>query len=192
MIRGMIRLILFFSCPVFAVAVAAASAAAAGGAALPVSTVFAQVLNFGIALGLLFFFVRKPVCSFFLQRAEEFRSHAEKAETARARAEETKRELVHRLKKMEGSSEQDFLSLKKEAEKMKEKILGEAEEVSGRLMKESLRQTQLEYDKTVAKLREELLERSLDLASGRMKSKVDGEDLARLRHEFIRKIQAVL
>ena len=169
-------------------------AVAAGGSVehgIPTKMVFIQGVNFTLAVGLLIYFTNKTIKSHFKTRHEEFFSEVNKAEKARKEAETVKREIVDKLSKLKNTQEESLRAAKAEAEALKKKIISDADQVAKKLLEDAKKTSELEKNKAVEVLRQELLISSVKLAEQKMKEQVDGADLKRMKVEFVEKIQVV-
>ena len=102
---------------------AALAAAEAGGAAgIPWWEIFKQVVNFGILVGVLVYFLRKPVGAYLKERTEMLRKSIDDAARARASAAEKLLEIELRMD-----------SLSKEIAEMSRKMDTEVEEETRRM-----------------------------------------------------------
>ena len=181
----LIALLITFSSIVFA------SSGVSGDHHIPVKTIVTQVINLGIALVILVVLTRKAISNHFEARHKDFHKELKKAESAKMEAEMRKKEVSTRLSRLESTAEEAAKQAHSEAERLKAKMVSEAKTLSTKLEQDALRQAKYEHDKAVFELRDELLKRSLEMAEEKMKDGVDGSDLARLRGEFVDKIQVV-
>ena len=89
MVRGALRAFLPAAGVLLTAAVAIASGggeAAHGSAAIPWGEIVKQAVNFAILVGVLVYFLRKPVASFLKERSELMRKSIDDAANARAEA----------------------------------------------------------------------------------------------------------
>jgi len=106
----------------FAPAAALAASEAAGSTAIPWWDIFKQVVNFGILVGVLVYFLRKPVGAYLKERTEMLRKSIDEAARARASAAEKLLAIEIRMSK-----------LSKEIAEMSRKMDIEAEEETRRM-----------------------------------------------------------
>ena len=167
------------------------AALAAGGEGIPTKLIITQAVNFSLALFILYYLTRRAIANHFLNRHEEYNVEVKKAEAAREDAEKKRRELSERLNKLQSTKEESVNLAKAEAESMKRKILNEAVQISNKLSEDAKRTYEYELVRSLEKLRKEILSQSIIEAEVKMKNKVDGQVLQRMRHEFVEKIQVV-
>ena len=166
-------------------------AAAGAPGEIPTKFVITQSINLALAIGILIYFTRKAVVAHFKSRHDEYHAEVRKAEEAKKEAETKKREISERLNKLKNNQEQSLSKAKSEAQALKNKIISDAKTLSQKMEDEALKTSKFEHQRAIEHLRQELLERSLDMAQEKMKDEVDGADLKRMRMEFVDKIQVV-
>jgi F-type H+-transporting ATPase subunit b len=155
------------------------------------SVVWYQVLNFGLYVALLVFFLRKHVVKFFREREASFKQALVKAEQAKHEAEKKRGEIHQRLTHLETSTEESLAKARAEAEALKAKIIAEAEELSAKMKEEAKRTAELEIERAKTHLREELLAQATEMSKKMLVEKMAEQDQKRLQTEFIDKIQVV-
>lgn len=106
----------------FAPTAALAASDAGGAAGIPWWEIFKQVVNFGILVGVLVYFLRKPVGAYLRERTEMLRKSIDEASRARASAAEKLLAIEVRMSK-----------LSKEIAEMSRKMDAEAEEETRRM-----------------------------------------------------------
>jgi F-type H+-transporting ATPase subunit b len=84
----------------FAPGAALAASEAGGGAGIPWWEIFKQVVNFGILVGVLVYFLRKPLGSYLKERTEMLRKSIDEAARARASAAEKLLAIEIRMSKL--------------------------------------------------------------------------------------------
>jgi len=106
----------------FAPAAALAASEAGGSTGIPWWDIFKQVVNFGILVAVLVYFLRKPVGAYLKERTEMLRKSIDEAARARASAAEKLLAIEMRMSK-----------LSKEIAEMSRKMDAEAEEETRRM-----------------------------------------------------------
>lgn len=153
------------------------------------SVVWYQAINFLIYIGLLFYFLRKPVKNYFASRQAAFNAALVKAQAAKAEAEAQKKEIQDRLNRLQAESDKAIAQAKAEAEQMRARIVKDAEELANNLRAEAQRSASFEIQRAKNELREELLSQSLALSQKILQEKVGEADQKRLQTEFVEKIE---
>ena len=169
--------------------------AASGGehhdAGVPTRTVIFQLINLSLFVGVLVFFIRKPIRDYFSTRSLTYRDAAEKAERAIKQAELQKVEMAEQLSQLSSSADASLGKAKEEAEELKRQIIQEAENLTLTLRQEAERTVKYEIERAKAALRDEMLEQAIHVAQTRLDGKMAEPDQRRLQTEFVEKIQVV-
>ena len=166
------------------------AAAHAEEGAIPTSVLY-QFINFALYAGLVFYFVRKPVRSYFQNREAGFNQALVKAQEARKEAEEQRRTIQTKITQLESNQAQSVEQARAEAEALKTRILQEAEDMARRLREEASRTAAFEIERAKNELREDLLNQSVALSAKILTEKMAEPDQKRLQTEFVDKIQEV-
>lgn len=178
---------------VVATAVAAAAAEGAGsGGSIPWWDIFKQAVNLGILVGVLVYFLKKPMTSYLKERSETLRRSFDEAAKARREAAEKLSAIEKRLSLVGNevaemnrrmSAEGDA-----EAQRIQEAAKAEIERIRA--------QVQFTADQEVRKAREELRREaaalSIRAAEELVKKTITPEDQERLVRENIDKIGKVV
>jgi len=172
---------------------AAASAAeeAAGHAGIPWYEIFKQTLNFLILVGVLVYFLRKPLSAFLAERTALLRKSIEDASRARDAAVEKLSAVEARLSGLSGKIEE-----------LNRRMDGEAGEESRRLQEAALaeirrvqEQVQVAADQEVRKARQELRKEasvlSAKAAEEILSKTITPEDQDRMVRENIEKLREI-
>lgn len=173
-------------------ATAAAAAEAGGRAGIPWWEIFKQAVNFGILVGVLVYFLRKPVGAFLKERTELLKKSIDEAARARESAAEKLAAIEDRMAR-----------LGDEIAQMTRKMEAEADEETRR-MREAARaeidrlhaQVQFAADQEVKKARLELRKEAADLSSRAaeeiVSKTITPEDQERMVRENIDKIREIV
>ncbi len=147
-----------------------------------------QVINFAIFVGLLFYFLRKPIRNAFSTREQSYNQAVMRGETARKEAERKKQEIQERLAKLESTSAASIESARAESAALMQQIQKEAQELAQRLRNEASLSAGLEIERAKHELREELLTQAVALSKKVLEEKMAEPDQKRLQTEFVDKI----
>ncbi len=153
--------------------------------------VWFQFLNFFLYVALLAYLLRKPLISFFTARAENFRQALLKAESARQEAEKQKHDIQKRLAKLQDAANENLQKARAEAEDLRKRIIGEAQDLAISLKTEAQRTAEIELQRAKFELREELLNQAVQSAKAILNTQIAETDQKRLQTEFVEKIQVV-
>ncbi len=188
--RTVFPVLLLAAAPV--AALASGGAEAAGPAAVPWWEIFKQLVNVAILVGVLVYFLKKPLATFLKERSELLRKSIDDAAKARAEAAEKLSAIEARMARLSG-----------EIEDMNRRMDGEAGDEAKRLHEAAqaeiarLReQTRFAADQEVKKAREELRREAADLSTAAaeemVKKSITAEDQERMVRDNIDKIKEVL
>lgn len=188
MIKLIIMSLLLISTPAIA-------SSGADGAAIPVNFILWQLFNVVVAVLIIHIYM-KHVLKFsftemFKARREGFTQLMEKAEAAKRKAEDTHRELTEKLVALDAEAKTNKDQARQEALELKNKIINDAKDISDRMIKDAQLTTAFELEKAKLNLRTHLLEESINTAQQNIKSQVSEEELNKLQHDFVDKIQVV-
>ncbi|MBE0602206.1 MAG: ATP synthase F0 subunit B [Deltaproteobacteria bacterium] len=195
MVRGALRAFLPAAGVLSTAAVAIASGggeAAHGSAAIPWGEIVKQAINFGILVGVLVYFLRKPVASFLKERSELMRKSIDDAANARAEAVRKLEAVDARMAKL--SDEVAAMNAKMDAEAALEaQALRDtvAAEIA-RIKKQAEFTGEQEVKKARAELQQEASLLSAKAAEELVRKSLSPEDQDRLVKENIQKIEGIL
>ncbi len=171
---------------------AAGESEAAGRAAVPWWEIFKQLVNVGILVGVLVYFLKKPLSSFLKERSELLRKSIDDAAKARAEAAAKLSEIQERVARLSGEIEEMNRRMESEAgdEAKRLREAGQAEVARVR------EQARFAAEQEVKKAREELRREAADLSSAAaeelVRKSVTPDDQERIVRENIDKIKEVL
>jgi F-type H+-transporting ATPase subunit b len=172
---------------------AAAAAEEAGGhAGIPWWEIFKQAVNFGLLVGVLVYFLRKPVGSFLKERSELLKKSIDEAARARASAAEKLLAIEARMNR-----------LTEEVAEMNRKMDAEADEETRRVREASRAEVERlhaqvqfaadqEVKKAKAELRREAAELSARAAEEIVAKTITPEDQERMVQENIDRIREIV
>ncbi len=178
----------------FAAVLGAASAMAAGGGhhadsgALLKDFIF-RVLNFAVVVGILVYFVTKPIKRGLASRRESLEKALEEAEKARREAEAKHAEYEAKLKDASEEIAEIEEEIRREGELERERILANAREMAEKMAKDSERAAAQEVSKATRELREEAASLAISLAREMLKKNFTDADQKRLVDEYMQKMQ---
>lgn len=152
------------------------------------TVVILQFINFGLYVGLVVFFARKPIADYFKNRQANFYTALKRADAARAEAQARRSEIQARLSKLEASRDESLQTARTEAETLRNQIVDEAKALSAKLQQDAERTAQVEIERARTMLREELVNQSVAMAQRILSDKMQEQDQKRLQDEFVQKI----
>jgi F-type H+-transporting ATPase subunit b len=147
-----------------------------------------RCLNFGVAFGLLAYFVTKPIRKGLAGRREGIAKALADADTAKAEAEAKFAEYDRKLSKAAAEIEEIQSALRREGELERERILASAREMSEKIKQEAEKSAANEVAKARAELRQEAARMAISIAEDLLKQNFTGADQDRLVSEYLQKV----
>lgn len=150
-----------------------------------------QTINFAGLVLLLYLALRKVVTTHFSKKHEDYVEAVGKAQKAKQEAEAEHHEVARKLEKLSNEANTITQRARQEAENFKKQISEEAKTQVARLRADADRQIEIEKERSVQLLKNELATRALQQARHSLATNLSKADQAELQKEFQQKIQAV-
>lgn len=150
-----------------------------------------RILNFGILVAILAFFITRPLKKALAERRETLSRDLENAQKARDAAEAKFAEYDRKLKDATAEIEQLQADIRREGELEREKILANAQEMAAKIAKDAEGLAAQEVAKARRQLRQEAAALAISLAREMLKKNFTEEDQTRLVDEYMQKMQKV-
>jgi len=147
-----------------------------------------RVFNFVLMVGLLAYFVTKPIRNGLKGRKEEIEKTLADAEAAREAAEAKHKEYSEKLAKATEEIAGITESIRREGELERDKIISAATEMAAKIEKEAENKAAGVVAKARAELREEAASLAVELAEDLLKKQVSADDQKRLVEEYMQKM----
>jgi len=147
-----------------------------------------RVVNFALMVGLLAYFVTKPIRNGLKGRKEEIEKTLADAEAAREAAEAKHKEYSEKLAKATEEIAGITESIRREGELERDKIISAATEMAAKIEKEAENKAAGVVAKARAELREEAAALAVELAEEMLKKQVSADDQKRLVEEYMQKV----
>jgi len=192
MVRGALRAFLPAAAVLSTAAVAIASGGGEAAPGIPWGEIVKQAVNFGILVGVLVYFLRKPVASFLKERSELMRKSIDDAANARAEAARKLEAVDARMAKL--SEEVAAMNAKMDAEAaveaqaLRDTVTAEI----ARIKKQAEFTGEQEVKKARAELQQEAALLSAKAAEELVRKSLSPEDQERLVKENIQKIEGIV
>jgi F-type H+-transporting ATPase subunit b len=148
-----------------------------------------SVLNLALLLGVLFYFVRKPLQDFFAARRAGIQSELQAAADLRSDAEARYAKWQRRLIDLESELAAIRQTARERAAREREQILADATAAAERIRRDATAAVDQELRRARAQLREEAANLAVELASEALKRQVNAADQDRLLDEFVQTIE---
>lgn len=147
-----------------------------------------RCLNFAVTIGLLAYFIAKPLRKGLAGRSEQIAASLEEAEKLRAEAEARYAEIEKKLANASEEIEAVKRELREDGEREKEKILAEARAMAEKIRAEAQKSAELEVERARRQLQAEASRMAVEIAEKMLREKCDDSDQARLVDEYIQKV----
>jgi F-type H+-transporting ATPase subunit b len=170
--------------------VAYASEAAEGGheAITFVGDWLPRLVNFAIIAAVVIYFSRKPIRDFFANRSAEIAKAMQESKEARERAVAALAEMDRKIKDLEAETNRMIADAETRGEKDRAAIVDEGKKVAQEIQSQVKEGIDIEVQKAKTALAIEAALLSIDLAEGRIKEKISGQDHERIVKEYISKV----
>ena len=146
-------------------------------------------LNLAILLAVLFYFGRKPIRSFFVERRGQIRKELERAAKMKAEAEDRYAQWQRRLMDLDAELESIRAAARERAEIERDRILTEAEAAAERVRADAHAAVEQELRRAREQLRREAGDLAIELAAQRLREQITPADHDRLLDEFVTRIE---
>ncbi len=147
-----------------------------------------RCFNFALMVGLLVYFVTKPIRKGLKDRTEEIQKTLAEAQAAKEAAEAKHREYSDKLAKATEEIAGITEAIRREGEVERDKILLAAKELAAKIEKEADNKASGVVAKARIELREEAARLAVELAKDLLKQQVTAEDQKRLVDEYMQKV----
>jgi F-type H+-transporting ATPase subunit b len=175
---------------ILAVSVVYASEAAEGGHE---TTTFLgdwlpRIINFAIIAGVVIYFMRKPIRDFFANRSAEIAKAMQESKEARERAIAALAEMERKIKDLEAETSRMVAEAEARGEKDRVALVEEGKKIAQEIQDQVKEGIDIETQKAKTALAVEAALLSIDLAEGKIKDKISGQDHERIVKEYISKV----
>ena len=147
-----------------------------------------RCFNFALMVGLLAYFVTKPIRKGLKGRTEEIENKLAEAEAAKEAAEAKHREYSEKLAKATEEIASIAASIRREGEMERDKIIAAATEMAAKIEQEAENKAAGVVAKARTELREEAASLAVELAEDLLKKQVSADDQKRLVEEYMQKM----
>jgi len=147
-----------------------------------------RLVNFAIIASVVVYFGRKPIRDFFAGRTAEIAKAMQDSKEARERAVAALADMERKIKEMEAETGRMVADAQVRGEKDRQSLVEEGKKVAQDVQAQVKQGIDMEVQKAKAMLAAEASLLSLDLAEGRIKEKISGQDHERIVKEYISKV----
>lgn len=147
-----------------------------------------RCFNFALMVGLLVYFIRKPIRNGLRNRREEIETMLADAQAAKEAAEAKYREYSEKLEKATEEIEGISAAIRREGELERDKILAHARDMSEKILQEADARATNAVARAKDELRAEAAQLAVDLAEEYLKKEFSATDQKRLVEEYMQKV----
>jgi F-type H+-transporting ATPase subunit b len=147
-----------------------------------------RLVNFAVIAAVVIYFMRKPVADFFKNRSAEIEKAMQESKEARERAVAALAEMDRKIKDLEAETGRMVADAQARGEKDKQALIDEGRKVAADVQEQVKQGIDIEVQKAKTVLAVEAALLSLDLAEGRIREKISGQDHERIVKEYIGKV----
>jgi len=144
-----------------------------------------RLINFAIIVGLLVYFLRKPVRDMFKNRTAEIAKAIEESRDARERAVAALAEMERKMREMESETRSMIADAQARGEKDKLALVEEGRKIVRDIQEQVKTGVDIEVLKAKADLAIEASRLAVDLAEGKIKDKITKQDHERIVKDYI-------
>lgn len=188
MLRNLARFCLLVFLVLLPVTAVAAGDSGHGDSGVLLKDFLYRCLNFALLVGLLAYFVTKPIRKGLKGRKEAIEKTLAEAEAAKEAAEAKHREYSEKLAKATEEIENITSSIRREGELERKKLLVSAKQLAAKIEQEADSKASGVVAKARAELREEAARLAVELAVDILKKQVSAADQQRLVDEYMQKV----
>jgi len=150
-----------------------------------------QVVNLGILLGALVYFLKDTVIKAFADKRTAFLAEFEKSKAAQATAEKSYLDVKAKLEELNRTANQSVSKAEKEAEEMKKLMIADAKSAAAKVREESQRAAMHDTSKAQRNLQIKIATEAISAARSILSKDIGSSDHQKLQSDFTKNIQAV-
>jgi F-type H+-transporting ATPase subunit b len=147
-----------------------------------------RLVNFGIIAFVVVYYMKKPIRDFFAGRTAEIAKAMQDSRETRERAVAALTEMERKVKDLEAETARMIADAQSRGEKDKQTLVEEGKKIAQDVQVQVKQGIEIEVQKARTALAAEAALLSLELAEGRIKEKISGQDHERIVKEYITKV----
>ncbi|MBC8174193.1 MAG: F0F1 ATP synthase subunit B [Candidatus Marinimicrobia bacterium] len=149
-----------------------------------------SIVSFLVLLGVLAKFVWKPLNEALDRRERRIRKSLEEAEQARKEMEKLHQKSEEIITKARGEAHSIVTESKAAAGRMKDELFRDAKEKANSILSDAEKQIQVEKDKAIQKVKKEVVDIALQVASKLIKKNLTKKDNQSIIEDSLKKIES--
>ena len=147
-----------------------------------------RILNFGLVVALLVYFLRKPLKKGLAGRSEEIEKALAEAKLAKEEAEAKFAEYDRKLDQATEEIAEISAAIRREGELEKQKIIENAKQMAIKIEQDAEKAAEMEVAKARRELQQEAAQLAVDMAEKMLKKNFTKDDDTRLIDEYMQKV----
>ncbi len=147
-----------------------------------------RVINTVVLIGMLVYFLKKPLSNFFSERKSQIQRDLEEAREQQRKAEELIQEYKQKIAGMEQELDKLRSELKKSSEAENQKMLANAEKMAATTVEAARLAAEQEVRNAKIALKNEAVDLALKLAETMIREKINEADRQRIVEEYLVKV----
>lgn len=163
-------------------------AANAAHGEIPWSTIQAQAFNLTLFLILTVYFLRKPISEYMMSYRNSFLDESMKAQKVIENAEKQKKIVDDQLVKLETTYSNRIETSKKEAQIMRDNMIGEAETRSEKMIVDSNENAVLLFKSAEQTIKRQVLHNAITTSKVELVKKMGANESDRIQDEFLQEL----
>ncbi|MBF0105844.1 MAG: ATP synthase F0 subunit B [Deltaproteobacteria bacterium] len=148
-----------------------------------------SAINFILLVVGMFFLLKRPTREFFANRHHTIRLSSDSAKKMRDEAYSQYKEVEARLKGVDTESQKLVNTVKEQAEKEKQHIIAQAEDMAQKIRDDTHRIADQELLKAKKALKIEAVQLAANLAAQKIEKQISADDHLRLGNEFVTQVK---
>jgi F-type H+-transporting ATPase subunit b len=165
-----------------------AYAAGDGHAGTPMLQQVGKLFNTVVLIGILVYFVGKPLMNFFSERRAQIQKDLDDAKAQRAKAEELLKEYESKMAGMEAELGRMRAELKKSADVEAAKVAANAERMAAAMIESAKLTAEQEVRKAKVELKQEAVALAVEMAEAVIREQISEQDRRQLVEDYFVKV----
>ena len=148
-----------------------------------------KMINFLVFVGLLVYFLKKPLAEFWVLRSQIIRGKIEEGQKKYAEAKALNESLQARVRELEQEVARMVKNLEEEGELERKRIIEESETLSARMQQEAQRISSQEVIRAKESLKKEAVRLAVEIAEDLIKKNINSDDQQKMAENYLSQLQ---
>ncbi|MBI3543903.1 MAG: F0F1 ATP synthase subunit B [Deltaproteobacteria bacterium] len=145
-------------------------------------------VNFAILVGVLVYFLRKPVKDMVATRQSTIKTLVEEAQAQKLEAQRRYREFGDKLRDFEAEAARTVERARQDGEALKAKIIADARVTADRIVKDAEALAQSNVQDFKDQVRRETIAKAVEMAEKIIRDKLSSDEQSRIVNEYVGKV----